>query len=342
MEKNSASHSKEVNTAAEESRIHDENVKSDLESRYECPICLTWLQDPVLTKCGHKFCYKCIFTWMEKEGPRCPVDDQTLDEERDLFRDRCTTREMSQQRTNCPYNKSGCTAKLFLVDMENHVKECTYKENPCEKQNILCPFQKLGCFEVFSTEELSLCHLDTCINKHLTMMYNVLTKLPLHQSEINPVAIESKLWNPPPKDTSKGISQNNLPSEECQQLLQNLYERIVVLEQENRELSIIVSNQKNQLTTLQTLIPFNHEEMLLHNCNGIYIWRLKLFEEKLVTMINDPLKMFYSPGFYTSTNGYKLCARINISSKNSDFLSLLLHIMKSENDDALDWPFNVT
>lgn len=103
------------------------------------------------------------------------------------------------------------------------------------------------------------------------------------------------------------------------------------MEQENRELSITVSNQKNQLATI-----------CLRNCNGVYIWRLKSFQEKLTAMINDPLKMFYSPGFYTSPNGYKICARINISSKNSDYLSLLLHIMKSENDDALDWPFNGT
>lgn len=103
------------------------------------------------------------------------------------------------------------------------------------------------------------------------------------------------------------------------------------MEQENRELSITVSNQKNQLAA-----------MCLRNCNGVYIWRLKSFQEKLTAMINDPLKMFYSPGFYTSPNGYKVCARINVSSKDSDYLSLLLHIMKSENDDALDWPFNGT
>lgn len=82
--------------------------------------------------------------------------------------------------------------------------------------------------------------------------------------------------------------------------------------------------------------------MFLRSCNGVYIWRLHDFHEKLETMINDPLKMFYSPGFYTNPNGYKICARINISPKDSEFLSLLLHIMKSENDDGLDWPFNGT
>lgn len=168
------------------------------------------------------------------------------------------------------------------------------------------------------------------------------------------MSAESKLWDPPPKNGAQGSDR-----EDWQQLLKyfhlflsdspvlvvamrarlcvkplcvlhfrNLYERIIVLEQENRELSIAMSNQKNQLAA-----------MCLRNCNGVYIWRLASFREKLAAMINDPLKMFYSPGFYTSPNEYKICARINISSKDSDYLSLVLHIMKSENDDTLDWPF---
>lgn len=100
------------------------------------------------------------------------------------------------------------------------------------------------------------------------------------------------------------------------------------MQQENQALSITVSNHKNQLET-----------MCLRNCNGIHIWKLESFQEKLTAMINNPTKMFYSSGFYTNPNGYKFCARINISSNNSDYLSLVLHIMKSENDDALDWPF---
>lgn len=59
-------------------------------------------------------------------------------------------------------------------------------------------------------------------------------------------------------------------------------------------------------------------------------------------MLADPLTMYYSPGFYTNQNGYKICARVNISSRDPEYLSLLLHIMQSDNDDALDWPFNGT
>ena len=56
-------------------------------------------------------------------------------------------------------------------------------------------------------------------------------------------------------------------------------------------------------------------------------------------MIANRLNMNFSPSFYTSVNGYKVCARVNVSHKNSDFLSLVLHLCKSENNDTLDWPF---
>ncbi|KZC13963.1 TNF receptor-associated factor 6 [Dufourea novaeangliae] len=288
-------------------------MKEYLEPRFECPICLTWLRDPVLTSCGHKFCSQCIYTWLQKEGACCPVDSRPLRSESDLFRDLYTSREISQKRTPCPYQQFGYS------------------------QNIYCPFKNVGCTEAFQTEDDLHVHLETNISLHLTMILKTLSQSFLVQKHDNAMAAESKLWDPPPKSASLA---NNEPSLEWQQLLKNLYERIVVLEQQNRELSITVSNQKTQLTTLQTSLRFNQEEMFLRSCNGVYIWRLHSFHEKLKSMMNDQLKMFYSPGFYTSPNGYKICARINISSKDPEFLSLLLHIMKSENDDGLDWPFS--
>ncbi|EFN76189.1 TNF receptor-associated factor 6 isoform X1 [Harpegnathos saltator] len=278
--------------AVEENGNCGENV--NLEPRFECPICLTWLRDPVLTSCGHKFCSQCIHTWLQKEGACCPVDSRPLKSENDLFRDLYTSREISQQRTNCPYQQFGCQVELSPVDMETHISQCTYKRNLSESQAV--------------------------------------------QGTTNAMSAESKLWDPPPKRETE-VSEREGPPPNWELLLKNLYERLVILEQENRELTITVSNQKKQLTTLQTSVCFNQEEMYLRNCNGVYVWRLKSFQEKLTAMINDPLKMFYSPGFYTGSNGYKICARINVSSRDSNYLSLLLHIMKSENDDALDWPF---
>ena len=39
---------------------YDEYFDPPLESKYECPICLLGLREPVQTICGHRFCRGCI------------------------------------------------------------------------------------------------------------------------------------------------------------------------------------------------------------------------------------------------------------------------------------------
>ena len=51
--------------------------------------------------------------------------------------------------------------------------------------------------------------------------------------------------------------------------------------------------------------------------------------------------MWYSPGFYTHTCGYKMCLNIDANGNGDDedtHVSLYLWVMKGENDDTLTWP----
>lgn len=36
-----------------------------VQENYECSICLSWLKDPVLTTCGHRFCKSCLNEWRQ-------------------------------------------------------------------------------------------------------------------------------------------------------------------------------------------------------------------------------------------------------------------------------------
>ncbi|XP_059168029.1 E3 ubiquitin-protein ligase RNF185-like [Physella acuta] len=57
----------------------DDNKKSpnedDQHGTYECNICLETANDPVISMCGHLFCWPCLHQWLETKPNRqtCPV-----------------------------------------------------------------------------------------------------------------------------------------------------------------------------------------------------------------------------------------------------------------------------
>ena len=51
-----------------------DNNKNTGSNNFECTICLETAKEPVLTKCGHMFCWPCIYNWLDSKGGRakCP------------------------------------------------------------------------------------------------------------------------------------------------------------------------------------------------------------------------------------------------------------------------------
>ena len=43
-------------------------------NNFECTICLETAKEPVLTKCGHMYCWPCIYNWLNSKGgkAKCP------------------------------------------------------------------------------------------------------------------------------------------------------------------------------------------------------------------------------------------------------------------------------
>nr|PVC53717.1 hypothetical protein MACL_00003585 [Theileria orientalis] len=64
-----------------ESRVMEgkkgENVKEDPEKRkntnFECNICFDDVNEPVVTRCGHLFCWSCLLSWMNRRNYQCPI-----------------------------------------------------------------------------------------------------------------------------------------------------------------------------------------------------------------------------------------------------------------------------
>lgn len=76
--------------------------------------------------------------------------------------------------------------------------------------------------------------------------------------------------------------------------------------------------------------------------NGRLIWKIdNYFRRKQEAARREKLS-FYSPAFYTSRYGYKMCARIYLNgdgTAENDAISLFFVLMKGEYDDLLAWPF---
>ena len=54
--------------------------KSDEEDeRWKCSICLEELREPVVTQCGHVFCFPCITEWLRRGQTACPLCHGLID-----------------------------------------------------------------------------------------------------------------------------------------------------------------------------------------------------------------------------------------------------------------------
>ncbi|EEQ97566.1 rnf5, putative, partial [Perkinsus marinus ATCC 50983] len=52
----------------------DDDTKSgrSKSSNFECNICFDQASEPVVTRCGHLFCWSCLDQWLDRSG-ECPV-----------------------------------------------------------------------------------------------------------------------------------------------------------------------------------------------------------------------------------------------------------------------------
>ena len=126
-----------------------------------------------------------------------------------------------------------------------------------------------------------------------------------------------------------------------------------------KKLSSDITHQKGQIAhlfseveKLAKAIP-RHETLLddlnlkieileVKTTTGAYIWKVNDIRRRYQEAKDGKTSSLYSPPFYTSPHGYRLCLRAYLngdgSGKNTH-VSLFVVIMKGEFDDLLSWPF---
>lgn len=75
----SASNSPKSKEKTEKVEQNDSTDEIPDEDKWKCPICLDALQQPVVTRCGHVFCWPCIHEWLRRSNT-CPVCHGEIEE----------------------------------------------------------------------------------------------------------------------------------------------------------------------------------------------------------------------------------------------------------------------
>ncbi|XP_050681551.1 E3 ubiquitin-protein ligase PDZRN3-B-like isoform X2 [Leptidea sinapis] len=192
------------------SALNETVLSNQPESRYECPVCLNWLRDPVITTCGHKFCKKCITSWLQNSG-HCPIDNINLSMKVDIFPDNYTKREIQEQRMSCPFAAKGCSVKVTPLDLDSHISTCEYNQPEASHQpdiTIPCSFKAVGCKETFDNQEDLNNHLHNDILSHMSLLMNAYSEIKI-DNDISSASLDAKeqeamsLWEAPDKNDNQ-------------------------------------------------------------------------------------------------------------------------------------------
>ena len=116
-------------------------------------------------------------------------------------------------------------------------------------------------------------------------------------------------------------------------------------EQLNRLQAKIISTEESlrrRNTLPEAGIQNSPRDQEPNSFDGSLLWRINNISAKMYDSFNEPEKSFYSPPFYTSRHGYKMCARIYLNGDGmgkGTHISLFFVLMRGEYDPLLRWPF---
>ena len=76
--------------------------------------------------------------------------------------------------------------------------------------------------------------------------------------------------------------------------------------------------------------------------NGVFIWKIPDVRRRYRDAVECKTISLYSPPFYTSPHGYRMCIRAYLNGDGigkGSHVSVFLVLMRSEHDSLLSWPF---
>ncbi|XP_036117402.1 TNF receptor-associated factor 2 isoform X6 [Molossus molossus] len=235
----------------------------------------------------------------------------------------------------------------------------------CGKFPVPCRFRDVGCPEMVEGEKQQEHELQQ-LREHLAMMLGAL----LETKHLSLGCSEAGGWEAGPLGPGLALSKAAELLRRCEALERKTatFENIVcVLNREVERVAMTaeacgrqhrldqdrieaLSNKVQQLERsigLKDLAMADLEqkvqEMEASTFDGVFVWKISDFARKRQEAVAGRTPAIFSPAFYTSRYGYKMCLRVYLNGDGTGrgtHLSLFFVVMKGPNDALLRWPFN--
>lgn len=106
-----------------------------------------------------------------------------------------------------------------------------------------------------------------------------------------------------------------------------------------RQLERTLNMRELQLADTETMV----KELTYCTYDGIFVWKITDFSRRRQDAIAGRAPAMFSPAFYSSKYGYKMCLRLYLNGDGTGrgtHLSLFFVVMKGKYDALLKWPFS--
>ena len=303
-------------------------VDTDLPEEFHCLICTLVLRQPhQVTCCGKIYCKKCLDE-LKTRNPNfnCPNCREKINNR--YFKDVNTERKISQLKIYCTNKDSGCCYKGELKDLDSHLTQCLY-------QLVKCPNQ---CDVLSVQHQLLQHHLEedcpnrevSCPHCHITDKHKIVTGS--HLEECPDLLIPCP--NEGCQEYIKRIEMANHRQTCIKEIVPCPYASVGCKQRMKRE-RLDDHDEENVRKHLKIAVN-TIKELSLNNSGRVNI-KLENFQQ-----YRDSNQIWYSPGFYSSPGGYKMCLYVypNGTGDGEDtHVSCFVCLMPGEHDDILEWPF---
>lgn len=316
----------------------------DYLKRYCCVLCHYVLRQALQIECGDRICKGCLPTTLF----HCSLCGEEIDPTKpnQFFNDRSCQKDVQNFFVLCK-----CEEKFKIEEWERHSESCEeiQKIKPKSTASTASP-------EIVSHLESELKQTRAEVTDQKKQVAKCLKKIEAFEKEVRQLRLlvdevrRGVATYGIPGNGSRNTGDGEAPMNPrvLDQIRETVTQLVSDVEQQKgtlRQLNTSVEHFTQTFPRMETILEelnLKIEILEVKSTSGVYIWKVNDLTRRAREARIGRTVSLYSPPFYTSPHGYRLCLRAYLfgdGSGKGTHISLFIVVMKSEYDDLLAWPF---